>query len=125
MSTSFETSGTLHEIFDEQQVTDKFRKREFVLLIEDGAYPQHIKFQLNQDRCNLISSFDKGDMVKVSFNLSGRPYTNKEGNTMYFSNLVAWRLERVQQESVPPPPDPYEAPAASSGDSGDFDDLPF
>ena len=89
---SFDVQGRLHEIFDEVQVSDKFRKREFVLEIPDGSYTQHIKFQLTQDKCSVIDQYKIGDEVKVAFNLSGKPFT-KNGTTMYFTNLQAWRVE--------------------------------
>ncbi|PSR52958.1 hypothetical protein AHMF7605_05165 [Adhaeribacter arboris] len=89
---SFDVQGRLHEIFDEVQVSDKFRKREFVLEIPDGSFTQHVKFQLTQDKCNVIDQFKIGDEVKVNFNLSGKPFT-KNGTTMYFTNLQAWRIE--------------------------------
>ena len=89
---SFDVQGRLHEIFDETQVSDKFRKREFVLEIPDGSYTQYIKFQLTQDKCNVLDQYKVGDEVKVAFNLSGKPFT-KNGTTMYFTNLSAWRIE--------------------------------
>jgi single-strand DNA-binding protein len=89
---AYDAQGKLHEIFDEQQVSDKFKKREFVLEIPDGAYTNFIKFQLTQDKCNLIDGYNVGDEVKVAFNLSGKPFT-KNGTTMYFTNLGAWRIE--------------------------------
>ncbi|UYZ63879.1 DUF3127 domain-containing protein [Hymenobacter weizhouensis] len=89
---AYEATGRLHEIFDEQQVSEKFRKREFVLEVVDGQYPEHIKFQLVQDKTALIDSFKVGDEVKISFNLRGRGF-NKNGQMLYFTNLEAWRLE--------------------------------
>jgi len=98
---SFDVQGRLHEIFDEQQVSEKFRKREFVLEIPDGSYTQYIKFQLTQDKCNALDQFKIGDDVKVAFNLSGKPFT-KNGTTMYFTNLGAWRIERADAASAAP-----------------------
>ena len=89
---AYDAQGKVHEIFDEQQVSEKFKKREFVLEIPDGAYTQFIKFQLTQDKCSLLDQFKVGDEVKVAFNLSGKPFT-KNGTTMYFTNLGAWRIE--------------------------------
>ena len=89
---AYDAQGKLHEIFDEQQVSEKFKKREFVLEIPDGAYTQFIKFQLTQDKCSLLDQYKVGDEVKVAFNLSGKPFT-KNGTTMYFTNLGAWRIE--------------------------------
>jgi len=37
-SMALEVSGKLHKLYDEQQVTEKFNKREFVLALE-GRYP--------------------------------------------------------------------------------------
>jgi single-strand DNA-binding protein len=89
---AYEATGRLHEIFDEQQVSEKFRKREFVLEVVDGQYPEHIKFQLVQDKTALIDPFKVGDEVKISFNLRGRGF-NKNGQMLYFTNLEAWRIE--------------------------------
>ncbi|UOQ71165.1 DUF3127 domain-containing protein [Hymenobacter cellulosilyticus] len=89
---AYDATGRLHEIFDEQQVSEKFRKREFVLEVQDGQYPEHIKFQLVQDKTALIDSYKVGDEVKVTFNLRGRGF-NKNGQMLYFTNLEAWRIE--------------------------------
>lgn len=97
---SLESSGKLLEIFDEQQVSEKFKKREFVLEIPDGNYPQQVKFQLSQDKCSLLDQFKVGQEIKVQFNLQGKPFT-KNGTTMYFTNLGAWRLEATNSGSAP------------------------
>ncbi|QNH63827.1 DUF3127 domain-containing protein [Hymenobacter sediminicola] len=89
---AYDATGRLHEIFDEQQVSEKFRKREFVLEVVDGQYPEHIKFQLVQDKTALIDQYKVGDEVKIAFNLRGRGF-NKNGQMLYFTNLEAWRIE--------------------------------
>ena len=89
---AYDVTGRLHEIFDEQQVSEKFRKREFVLEVQDGQYPEQIKFQLVQDKTALIDPYKMGDEVKVTFNLRGRGF-NKNGQMLYFTNLEAWRIE--------------------------------
>lgn len=89
---AYDVTGRLHEIFDEQQVSEKFRKREFVLEVQDGQYPQQIKFQLTQDKTSVIDPYKMGDEVKVTFDLRGRGF-NKNGQMLYFTNLEAWRVE--------------------------------
>ncbi len=91
---AFEVKGTLVEIYDENQVTDKFKKREFVLEVKEGMYSEFVKMQLLQDKTDLIDSYKVGDEVNVSFNLKGRPYT-RDGKTTYFTNLDAWRINPV------------------------------
>jgi single-strand DNA-binding protein len=121
---SFDIQGKLYEVFEEQQVSEKFRKREFVLEIPDGQYMQHCKFQLTQDKCSLIDQFKQGDEVKVTFNLTGKPFT-KNGQTMYFTNLQAWRIESASAQgggfNAPAP----ESAAPSFYSSDADNDLPF
>ncbi|RAU83326.1 DUF3127 domain-containing protein [Pontibacter arcticus] len=125
---SFDIQGKLYETFDEQQVSDKFKKREFVLEVPDGSYTQYIKFQLTQDKCSLLDQYKNGDEVKVTFNLTGKPFV-KNGTTMYFTNLQAWRIEGASAGSNASYDAPASAPAqnnAPSFYSSDADnDLPF
>ena len=59
-----EASGKIHTIFEAQQVTERFRKREFVLELGDNPrYPQFVIFQLTGDRCENIEGFKEGDEV--------------------------------------------------------------
>jgi single-strand DNA-binding protein len=108
---AYDATGRLHEIFDEQQVSEKFRKREFVLEVVDGQYPEHIKFQLVQDKTALIDQYKVGDEVKVTFNLRGRGF-NKNGQMLYFTNLEAWRLEAAAGGAAAPAGGGYQQQAA-------------
>jgi single-strand DNA-binding protein len=129
---AYDATGTLHEIYDEQQVSEKFRKREFVLEVQDGQYPEHIKFQMVQDKTAIIDPFKVGDQVKVTFNLRGRGF-NKNGQMLYFTNLEAWRVEAAAGQSQPAAPR-AAATGQSQGQRGqpaapitsdDDNDLPF
>ena len=130
---SFQQKGILHEIFDEQQVSEKFRKREFVLEIA-GQYPEHVKFQLTQDKCALVDGYRFGDEVNVHFTLRGRGF-NKNGQMMYFTNLEAWKVEasgntpqpaaRPQQKAPQPAPAPMTANSTAPIADGGDNDLPF
>lgn len=121
---AFELEGKLHKKYDTENKTDSFQAREFVVEIQDGNYPQFIKFQLTQDRCALLDDYNEGEPIKVHFNLRGR-----EWNGRYFTNLNAWRLEKVaaSQESEPPPVEDGFFPAANDEPTAatSTDDLPF
>ncbi len=121
---SFEIEGKLHKKYETEKKSDKFQAREFVLLVEDGQYPQYIKFQLVQDRCDVIDGYDEGADLKVYFDLRGREWQEK-----FFTNLQAWRVEAIGQatgsESSSAPADFPTAPPASGDDGTSFDDLPF
>ncbi len=129
---SFEIEGKLHKVFDAEQKSETFRTREFVIETLQGQYPQFIKFQLTQDRCDVIEPFKTDQHIKVYFDLRGRQWQDK-----YFTNLQAWRVELVGETQPAPMPDRREMAHSENGgsvkssgtsDAGgndDFDDLPF
>src|SRR6478736_10147521 len=90
-----EITGQLKAKFDTQTVSDRFSKREFVLTTEANTpYPQHVSFQVTQDKCSLLDQYKEGDEIKVQFNLRGREWNGPQG-IKYFNTLEAWRIERV------------------------------
>lgn len=120
---AFEVVGRLHRKFDTENKTDTFQAREFILEVQDGNYPQLIKFQLVQDRCTLLDGFNEDEQVKVFFDLRGREWNGK-----FFTNLNAWKLEKPGETASPPMqagdtsfPGVDDEPA----DAGGMDDLPF
>lgn len=121
---SLEVQGKLVDVFDTIQITDKFKKREFVVETEERGYQQYVKFQLNQDKCSLIDDHKLGDELKVAFNLSGKPYTRKTGEKDYITNIVAWKIDKVNAGSAPMP---SNEPPVFNMDSleASADDLPF
>lgn len=117
-----ETTGKIHKLFEAKQVTERFRKREFVLELGDNPrYPQFVLFQLTGDRCESLDGFSEGDDVRVEFSLRGREWKSPRGEIKYFNSLDVWALEKAGAEAgfgdEPPPPD---APPPM----GD-DDIPF
>ena len=127
---SFEIVGKLHKKFDTESKTATFQAREFVIEADDGRYPQMVKFQLVQDKCDEIDKFNEGDNIRVHFNLRGREWQGK-----YFTNLNAWRIESgtaaapaAAAPSAAAPAGDFptldDAPATTGGSSVE-DDLPF
>lgn len=134
---SFEISGKVVVKYDVQEITAKFKKREFVIEVKDNSgsfeFIDYIKFQLTQDKCTLIDSVNIGDDLKVSFNLRGRKW-EKDGNLSYFTNLEAWRIEKLSASTTMKTEDPGkpafdDAPLPDEDDFSssdqEFDDLPF
>ena len=60
-----------------------------------------LKFDLIQDKCDLLEEFNIGDTLKVEFNLKGRKWTDPSGNDKYFNTLQAWRLSPVSSGIEP------------------------
>jgi hypothetical protein len=124
---NYEITGTLIEKYDSVQVTDRFKKREFVIekreTVGVNEFIETIKFQLTQDKCDAIETIAIGQPIKVVFNIRGRRW-EKNGQVSYFNNLEAWRVEPLQAAAAPaniaPPPSMEEIPP-----EGPTDDLPF
>jgi len=111
-----EASGKLHVINEAQQVTERFRKREFVLELSDNArFPQFVMFQLTGDRCGRIDDFEVGDEVRVEFSLRGREWKSPRGEVKYFNSLDVWNIERAggAKSRDDEPPFPQEPPAGT------------
>jgi single-strand DNA-binding protein len=58
-----------------------------------------VKFQINQDKCNILDKFKEGQEVEVSFNLRGREWNGK-----YFTNLEAWKVFGIENTQKPETP---------------------
>jgi hypothetical protein len=121
---NMQIQGKIHATFDAAQVTERFRKREFVLEVEgDSRYPQYVLFQLTGDRCGALDDFQAGHEVAVEFSLRGREWTSPKGEVRYFNSLEVWSIDRkgdapaahddgppTRGDEPPPPTDDDEIP---------------
>jgi len=113
--------GTIKKIYETQQISDTFKKREFIL-VTDEKYPQTVKFELTQDKTELLDDIKKQISATVYFNVRGRDWTNKENKTVYFVSLNAWKIET---ETTPEPtPEPVKVKQETQPQK-QTDDLPF
>lgn len=126
---NYDISGKLIVKENTQAVSDRFQKREFVIEVENEKNPQwndFVKFQLTQDRCDLLENIEIGNELKVHFNIRGRKWENN-GQTAYFTNLEAWRIEPLSSNAGNmggmPPLDEYKIDDIP--DVSNEDDLPF
>ncbi|MGB4292725.1 MAG: DUF3127 domain-containing protein [Bacteroidales bacterium] len=125
---AFEITGKIIDILPVVNVSDRFRKREFVIEKKDAGggivFVEYIKFQLVQEKCDIIDGSFLNEEVKVYFNIKGNRW-EKDGRVSYFTNLDAWKIEKISartnepeaitnlsQDNVPPEPE-------------EFSDLPF
>ncbi len=92
-----EIIGKIKKIMDTNVVSEKFKKRDFVVTTDyHTPYPQHILFQTIQDKCSLLDTLNANDEVKVLFNIRGREWTSPQDQQVrYFVTLEAWRIEKV------------------------------
>ncbi len=113
---TYELTGKIKLIQEPKTFNSGFTKREMVVVVEDGKYPQEINLEFVQDKVALLDVLQPGQEVKVSFDIRGREY-----NGRYFNNLQGWKVQVLGDDAGGPPADShYPAPS----DFGD-DDIPF
>ena len=84
---AYDITGKVKLIQDAQTFGSGFTKRELVVIVEDGKYPQEINIEFVQDKIDLLENLNIGDMVMITFDIRGREY-----NGRYFNNLQGWKL---------------------------------
>lgn len=125
----YQITGKIAEVYPVNRISERFRKREFVIEHKDSSsaqtYVDFIKFQLTQDKCEIIDESWLRQDVTVTFSLKGNRW-EKNGMVNYITNLNALFVTRGLdvaengQQAIPSPkledspsPDP------------ELDDLPF
>jgi hypothetical protein len=125
---AFEITGKIIDILPVNQVSDKFRKREFVIEKKDtsssNVFIDYIKFQLIQDKCDLINESFLNEEVKIWFNLKGNRW-ERDGKVNYFTNLDAWKIERVTSAGTDQNKLPHSPLEDMPPDNEELSDLPF
>ncbi|MFA8450073.1 MAG: DUF3127 domain-containing protein [Bacteroidales bacterium] len=123
---SLEITGRVDQIL--QEVTGEgrngtWKKQEFVLETEE-QYPKKVCIEAWGDKTDIVKSLSSGEKITASINVESREF-----NGRWYTNVRAWRIEKVQEQTpgeIPPPPSEgdFHTSPASSTPSAD-EDLPF
>jgi hypothetical protein len=125
----YQISGKITEVYQVIRVNERFRKREFVIEHKESAGGQpfidFIKFQLIQDKCDLIDESWLRHDVTVTFSIKGNRW-EKNGQVNYITNLNALTISR----GMATPEEGKEAIRSTKledapSPSPEMDDLPF
>ncbi len=93
--------GKLVEKFETVQITETFKKREFIIQEnKNPEYPEYIKVELIQDKVSLLDSLNIGDEINVLINIKGRKWEDKEGNIKYFNSIQGWKIESENENTT-------------------------
>ncbi len=149
-------TGKIEHIGRTEQLTTKdgtktFLKRELVLDVTrfdpytgERGFENFNSFEFSGDKCTELDRYKAGDVVTVSFDLSGSRY-DKDGVTKYFTRIRGYKIELrgahapapAQQQAYAPAQQQAYAPAQqaqptaipqqqqASQQQGAVDDLPF
>ena len=125
---AFEIIGRIVDILPVNQVSDKFRKREFIIEKKESGgsavFVDFIKFQLVQDKCDLINESFLNEDVKIWFNLKGNRW-ERDGKVNYFTNLDAWKIEKITAQGRDQNVPSNQALEDLPPDNEELSDLPF
>ena len=83
--------GTLVQLGETQQVSAKFRKREFVVGTNE-KYPQYVTFVVVQERCEMLDGARVGEQIQVNYKLTGRKWESPRGEIKYFNTVEATHI---------------------------------
>jgi len=93
MSDAFTLNGKIIEISDEKIISEKFKKREFILKhAPNPDYPDFLKIEVVQNKTDLLDKYKVGENVVVDINLKGKKW-EKGTESGYFNSIQAWRIQ--------------------------------
>jgi single-strand DNA-binding protein len=116
---AYDLTGKIKLVQEAKTFESGFTKREMVVTVEDGKYPQEINIEFVQDKTSLLDNLRVGQEVTVTFDIRGREY-----NGRYFNNLQGWKIVTASDENSMT--DSEQAPAPPPGSPADYDDdIPF
>lgn len=119
--------GVVYRILPPQSGTSargQWQKQEVVFELPD-EFSRKVCVTFFGDRAQDAASLQVGDKLNVSVNIESREY-----NGRWYTDVRAWRIQKVQSEqpAAAPIPDlpPFETAEPAMPAGGDqFDDLPF
>ena len=119
MAQTFELEGTLKHLLETQTFASGFSKREFVVEVPDGKFPQMIKFECVKDKIAMLEGLQPGDQVKVAFDIRGSEYKER-----FYVNLNAWKISKSGGSEGGGGPEPDRSARMNSSLDASFDNEP-
>lgn len=113
-----------------------FKKRDLTLdatrydsITGEKMFDNFPTIEFGGEKCALLDDIKKGDIVTVSFDLSGTSYKDAQGTEKWFTRIRGYKVEKRQARQPAataaevPAPMPVAQPDAPA--QGTTDDLPF
>ena len=117
---AYDLTGKIKIIQEAKTFDSGFTKREMVVIVEDGKYPQEINIEFVQEKINLLDSLQVGQEVTVTFDIRGREY-----NGRYFNNLQGWKIATPGDQSAANTEGQSSISQSDAPPDFDDNDIPF
>ncbi|MEP1471918.1 MAG: DUF3127 domain-containing protein [Halieaceae bacterium] len=117
---AYDLTGKIKLIQEPKTFDSGFTKREMVVVVEDGKYPQEINLEFVQEKVSLLDNLQPGQEVTVTFDIRGREY-----NGRYFNNLQGWKIDTAASDNAANAGDQSMPPPTEKPSMYEDDDIPF
>ena len=94
----FDLEGKLSDVKPTQQITEKFKKREFIVECSDGNYTEFIKCEATGETTSKLDNAKIGSQIIVQCALKGRYFNKKDGTQGHANNIIAYNIQAKQSD---------------------------
>ena len=117
---SYDLTGKVKLLQETQIFGSGFKKREIIITVENGKYPQDISLEFVQEKIDLLDALVVGQIVTITFDIRGREY-----NGRYYNNLQGWKVSIDEDIEVSDSMELKENRDAPDNFDELEDDIPF
>ena len=103
------TTGTVLKVFPTQEFDSGFKKRTFILKVDEY---NELPLDMTKDKVDFLNNINEGDQVDVSFFVGGRHWKDDK----WFPSLTCGYVKKMDGDT---------APATVAATTEVNDDLPF
>lgn len=101
---------------------NRWQRMTLVLDVQVGQYSKKMAFQVMTGNIASVQAFNTGDMVEVSWDVSSREWTNKEGVRSWFTQVD---LRDIKAAGLPENVATVESTPIAEAGPAESGDLPF
>lgn len=101
---------------------NRWQRMTLVLDVQVGQYSKKMAFQVMTGNIAAVQAFNTGDLVEVSWDVSSREWTNKEGVRSWFTQVD---LRDIKAAGLPENVATVESTPIAEAGPAESGDLPF
>lgn len=120
---------TKGKVFEKGAITEgmsqngnRWQRMTLVLDVQVGQYSKKMAFQVMTGNIAAVQAFNTGDNVEVTFDISSREWTNKEGVRSWFTQVD---LRDIKAAGLPDNVATVESTPIAEAGPAESGDLPF
>lgn len=68
-------------------------QKQILVVQTDAEFPQKLPIEFIKDKCDLLNNLQIGQQVKVSVNIRGNEYQDRNGVTRFGLSFQGWKVE--------------------------------